>query len=93
MQRCWLVDVGSEAASVTVTVSMDMQPDGSVVASSLRMTGSRGGSGAAVETAFQAARRAILRCQGSEGYDLPQEKYQQWKQIEMTFNPDEMRLR
>ena len=34
-----------------------------------------------------------LRCQGSEGYDLPQEKYQQWKQIEMTYNPDEMRLR
>ncbi|APZ52142.1 TolA protein [Salipiger abyssi] len=92
VQRCWLVDVGSEAAGVTVTIGMDMEPTGQVVASSLRLLGSEGGSGAAAETAFQAARRAILRCQGN-GYDLPQEKYQQWKQIEMTFNPEQMRLR
>ena len=49
-------------------------------------------SAAAVQTAFQAARRAVLRCEKG-GYDLPAEKYEQWKEIEMTFNPDQMRLR
>ncbi|MBY6003240.1 cell envelope biogenesis protein TolA [Salipiger bermudensis] len=92
VQRCWIVDVGSEAASVTVTVGMEMEPSGRVVSSSLRLIGSEGGSAAAADTAFQAARRAILRCQG-DGYQLPQEKYEQWKRIEMTFNPDDMRLR
>lgn len=92
VQRCWIVDVGSEAASVTVTVGMDMESSGRVVSSSLRLIGSEGGSAAAAETAFQAARRAILRCQ-NDGYQLPQDKYDQWKTIEMTFNPDDMRLR
>ena len=92
VQRCWIVDVGSEAASVTVTVGMEMEPSGRVVSSSLRLIGSEGGSASAADTAFQAARRAILRCQG-DGYQLPQDKYDQWKQIEMTFNPDDMRLR
>lgn len=92
VQQCWVVDVGSQAANVSVTLGFDMDPDGTVIASSLRMVDASGGSGAAVETAFQAARRALLRCQKG-GYDLPTEKYEQWKEIEMTFNPAQMRLR
>ena len=84
--------MGSEAASVTVTVGMEMDPSGRVVSSSLRLIGSEGGSASAADTAFQAARRAIMRCQ-NDGYQLPQDKYDQWKTIEMTFNPDDMRLR
>jgi hypothetical protein len=94
VQDCWVVDVGSQAANVTVTLSMQMDRNGHVVASSLRLLSSSGGSGAAVETAFQAARRAVLRCdQMKGGYDLPIEKYDRWKEIEMTFNPEMMRLR
>ncbi|MBE9637299.1 cell envelope biogenesis protein TolA [Salipiger mangrovisoli] len=92
VQKCWVVDVGSQAANVTVTVSMDMEPGGRVVSSSLRMVGSSGGDAASAETAFQNARRAILRCQ-ADGYPLPADKYDQWKTIEMTFNPEQMRLR
>ncbi|MDO7707324.1 MAG: energy transducer TonB, partial [Loktanella sp.] len=44
------------------------------------------------EIAFQAARRAILRCQ-SGGYQLPADKYDQWKEVEITFDPSGMRLR
>lgn len=94
VQDCWVVDVGSQAANVTVTLSMQMDRNGHVVASSLRLLSFSGGSGAAVETAFQAARRAVLRCdQMKGGYDLPIEKYDRWKEIEMTFNPEMMRLR
>ena len=51
-----------------------------------------GGSAASAKQAFEAARRAIIRC-GSSGYDLPEDKYGQWKEIEMTFNPERMRIK
>ena len=47
-------------------------------------------SEAAAERVYETARRAILRC-GAEGYPLPVEKYEQWREIEMTFNPERMR--
>ncbi|MBT54206.1 MAG: cell envelope biogenesis protein TolA [Mameliella sp.] len=93
VQACWVVDVGSEAANITVTVGFEMEQDGRVVQSSLKMLNASQGSAAAVQTAFQVARRAVLRCQGAEGYALPAEKYDQWREIEMTFNPATMRLR
>jgi len=92
VQRCWVVDVGSEAASVTVVVGMSLNRDGTVADGSLRLLEGSGGSDSAVQTAFQVARRAILRC-GASGFDLPVEKYDQWRNIEMTFNPEGMRLR
>ena len=92
VQACWVVDVGSQAANVTVTLAMEMDRDGKVVPGTLEMIDATGGDGAAVQTAFQAARRAVLRCQG-QGYDLPAEKYEQWRELEIVFNPAEMRLR
>jgi hypothetical protein len=92
VQECWVVDVGSESANVSVTVGMRMSPEGRVVDGTLQMLEASGGSEAAVRSAFQSARRAILRCQ-RDGYDLPPEKYARWQEIEMVFNPEEMRLR
>ncbi|WP_231704040.1 energy transducer TonB [Cochlodiniinecator piscidefendens] len=92
VSQCWNVDVGSTAANVTVVVGMSMNRDATVVSNSLRLVSSEGGSGRAVDTAFQAARRAIIRC-GARGYDLPIEKYEQWRDIEITFNPERMRTR
>jgi len=92
VQNCWVVDVGSQAANVMVVIGMSMDLRGKVVPDSLRLVSSTGGNGVARETAFQSARRAVLRCQ-KEGYDLPDDKYEQWKEIEMTFNPKDMRIR
>jgi hypothetical protein len=33
-----------------------------------------------------------LRC-GANGYGLPVESYDHWRQVEISFNPDGMRLR
>ncbi|HBS51001.1 MAG TPA: cell envelope biogenesis protein TolA, partial [Rhodobacteraceae bacterium] len=92
VQECWVVDVGSAAAQVTVTLAMRMTPQGKVEGDSLRLIASEGGDSRAAEVAFQAARRAVLRCQsqGRDGYDLPPEKYEHWRDIEMTFNPERM---
>lgn len=91
VQDCWFVDVGSQAANVTVTVGFDLERSGRV-SGAIRMIAADGGDARAIETAFQSARRAILRCQG-DGYALPPEKFDQWKSVEMTFNPESMRIR
>jgi hypothetical protein len=86
VSRCWNVGaLGTDAMQVVVTVGMDMSRDGAP--SNLRLLTHTGGSAAAAEQAYDTARRAILRC---APFDLPQERYAQWRQIEMTFNPAEM---
>lgn len=90
---CWNVDPGAEWARVTVTVGFDLGQDGKVVGNTVRLLSSTGGTAAQAETAYQTARRAILRCQGSGGYDLPADKYDHWKEVEITFDPTGMRLR
>jgi hypothetical protein len=89
VSRCWnIAALSTESAQVTVIVGMEMSLDG--VPSNLRMVSYSGGTEAAAQQAYETARRAVLRCQP---YSLPAEKYDQWRTIEMTFNPDEMRRR
>ncbi|MEX0285017.1 MAG: energy transducer TonB [Paracoccaceae bacterium] len=93
VSNCWNVgSLSTEALNTTVIVGVKMTEDAKPIASSIRLISSFGGSEAAANQAFQAARRAILRC-GARGYALPVEKYGQWRDIEMTFNPERMRIR
>lgn len=92
VSNCWVVDVGSQAANVTVTVGVSMNRDGTVVGNEVRRISATGGDETAQRSAYEQARRAILRCQRS-GYPLPVEKYDQWREIEMVFNPEGMRLK
>ncbi|MDA7551413.1 energy transducer TonB [Rhodobacteraceae bacterium] len=87
VQACWIVDEGSLVSNVTVTVAVSMTPEGKVKGGSLRLISGEGGSDRAKKIAFEAARRAILRCQ-KKGYDLPKEKYEHWREIEIIFDPE-----
>lgn len=90
VNRCWNVDPGSVAARVTVEVGFSLDRSGRVDGD-VRLLGSDGEQ-SATNIAFEAARRAILRCQSS-GYQLPPDKYDQWKDVVITFDPSGMRLR
>jgi hypothetical protein len=93
VSACWNVgSLSSEALQTTVVVSVAMNPDGTPIIGSISLNGSSGGSNAAAKQAFEAARRAIIRC-GARGYQLPADKYGQWQNIEMTFNPEKMRVK
>ena len=93
VSRCWNTgSLSTDALQVTVEVGVTMNSDGTPDVNSIRQLSATGGSGRAVETAFQAARRAIIRC-GARGFELPVEKYDQWREIEMTFNPERMRIK
>ncbi len=93
VSKCWNVgSLSSAALATTVVVAVSMSEDGKPVMASIRMLSSSGGSDASAAQAFGAARRAIIRC-GAKGYNLPADKYGQWRDIEMTFNPERMRIR
>lgn len=93
VQQCWNVgSLSSAALETTVVVAVSLAQDGKPVGSSIRQIGSEGGTTTSVKQAFETARRAIIRC-GAKGFQLPSDKYEQWKDIEMTFNPERMRIK
>ncbi len=91
VSSCWVVDPGARSAGVKVTVSFSLDQSGKPVGD-VRQVGAVGGDAATQRAAYDAARRAILRC-GARGFPLPVEKYSQWSNIEMTFNPEGMQFR
>ena len=93
VQQCWNVGALSmEALRTTVTVAVSVGQDGVPDAGSIALIDSNGESDTATRQAFEAARRAIIRC-GARGFPLPAEKFEQWKNMELVFDPNGMRMR
>jgi hypothetical protein len=93
IQKCWNVGaLGTDALRVSVVVAFTMDRDGKPQGSSIRMIGAEGGTGDAVKRAYETARRAIIRC-GAKGYGLPIDKYDQWQEVEVTFNATRKQIR
>ncbi|EPX80768.1 hypothetical protein [Litoreibacter arenae] len=93
IQRCWNVGaLGTDALAVSVVVGFQMDQSAKPVVSSINLISSTGGSGSAVDRAYEAARRAIIRC-GVEGYNLPLDKYDQWREVEVSFNATKKEIR
>ncbi|MGK7752363.1 MULTISPECIES: hypothetical protein [unclassified Roseovarius] len=74
---CW----NPSAGGTVVTVAFGVNRKGTVVDDGLRSI-PREVSGT---TSFTAARRAILVC-GQTGFDLPRNRYDAWRETEMTFD-------
>ena len=76
VSKCWNVgSLSTDALQTVVVVGFSLTQDGKIVGGSLRMIDSSGGSQpASAKQAYEAARRAILRC-GAKGYTLPADKY------------------
>jgi hypothetical protein len=93
VKQCWNVgSLSTDALQTTVVVAFEMTQDAKPVTSSINMLSSSGGTSSSARQAYDAARRAIIRC-GTKGYDLPVDKYDQWREVEITFNPENMRIK
>jgi hypothetical protein len=93
VQQCWNTGSMSTAAQRTkVTVGVSMNQDGTPIVGSIKLLGSSGGTAASAEQAFQTARRAIIIC-GKSGFQLPVEKFDAWRDIEIGFDPEKMRFK
>ena len=92
ISACWNTgSLSSDALRTSVEVEFEISREGKLKPSSIKLASSSSSSENATKQAFEAARRAILRC-GARGFDLPVENYAHWKSIIMTFDPVEMRL-
>lgn len=93
VKGCWNVSsLSTDALKTVVTIGVSMASDGKPDPGSIHMVGFEGGNDTAANVAFEAGRRAILRC-ARDGYPLPADKYDQWKEIEITFDPKKMRMK
>ena len=86
IQACWLRDPGSLAEDVKLTISMSLDRNGRVNASSIQIVEISGGDDDAQKVAFRRAKIAIISC-GKNGYKLPPDKYARWQEIEVVFDP------
>ena len=70
IRHCWNMGPLSDAARQTaVTVQFDLSADGRPEPDTIRPLDFSGGPIVAAEQAFEAAKRAIIRCSGPAGYD------------------------
>jgi hypothetical protein len=92
IQSCWNVgSLSAEALKVSIKVSVNLAENGMPDFSSISMVSHNGTNEAATTQAFEAARRAVIRC-GSDGFELPSDEYEQWKTITLEFDPERMRI-
>ncbi len=87
IQRCWNVPIGAEGIEdVVVEVSVAMNPDGSVLRARI-VDGSRLQGDSTYRVVAESARTAVLKCSPLR---MPAKKYEQWREMILTFNPKEM---
>ena len=85
LSGCWNVQAGSrDAASLIVSVRVDMNRDGTV--EQAKIVDSKAGGNRAIRVAEENALRAVLdpRCQP---FPFPQDQYKTWKTILLRFDP------
>jgi hypothetical protein len=93
VSKCWNVgSLSSEALRTVIVVGVAMNRDGTPNINSIQLLSHSGGSEEAAKRIFAVSRSAIIRC-GAKGFNLPGDKYSQWQDIEMTFNPEKMRFK
>ena len=87
--RCWIVPAGARGAKdLKVDIEMQLRPDGTVYKADIVDT-QRSRSDPFFRTAAESAQRAVLD-PSCNPLPLNPSKYEQWKSITMTFNPEDM---
>lgn len=89
VQRCWNLPAGlRDAQELKVTLAAELTVTGDVISGSIRLVEPNPVPDARYQSAFDAGRRALLRC--APYSNLPADKYGQWRNIEVVFNPEGM---
>lgn len=83
--------VSTDTMRTTIVVRVRFSPAG--MPESIDLIDSNGPSQAATDTAFSAARSAIIRAAREGGIPFPPGKYETWKVVDFVFDPNGMRFR
>lgn len=92
LRQCWMIGAtagAKDAATLVARVKIEFQPDGQVIRAYLAPDQmGRYNSDSFFRAAADSALRAVHKC--SPLKNLPPDKYNSWRQMEMTFNPADM---
>jgi len=83
--------VSTDTMRTTIVVRVRFSPAG--MPEDIQLIESDGPSQAATDTAFSAARSAIIRAAREGGIPFPPGKYETWKVVDFVFDPNGMRFR
>lgn len=87
-ERCWNPPAGArDARNLVVVVRVWLRPDGSLQREPVIVDNSNS-TDQFWRVAAESAVRAVRRCEPVRGLDP--EKYERWREIELTFNPRDM---
>lgn len=85
--KCWSPPVGApEAEKLVVVLQIRLNRDGSL-SGMPEYRDSEKLSDPYYRAAAESARRAVMQCQN---YDLPEDSYDQWRELTLRFDPTEM---
>ena len=88
IERCWSIPAGArDAQNLVVRIKIFLNTDGSL-SKAPEIVGGNQSDDPFYRTAAESARRAVLKCQPLK--NLPADKYANWREITLTFNPSEM---
>lgn len=91
--ECFSLGLGRQDISkADILVSFSLREDGKPIISSINFESFSGDDYMTASKLFDVARRAIIRC-GLNGYQLPNSKYNYWKNVEARFNLKGMSLK
>jgi outer membrane biosynthesis protein TonB len=89
IEPCWSPPIGArEAEDLSVKILVFVEPTGRVRRAEVIDSG-RMARNAFFEAAADSARRAVLNDRCNPLKDLPSDKYDLWRELELTFNPKE----
>ena len=89
IRKCWIVPAGVQGMKdLVVDIKMQISQDGTVTKADIVDT-SRYSRDEAFQMAAESARRAVLD-PACNPLPLPADKYDQWKDLELSFNPKDM---
>lgn len=89
LRKCWIVQAGAQnAKDLVVDVDVEIAPDGTVTKAKIS-DAKRAETDGFYRAAAESARRAVLdpKC---NPLPLPKDKYDQWKETTLSFNPKDM---
>jgi hypothetical protein len=87
--HCWSVPAGvKNAQNLVVTLRMQVAQDGTITRVELSGDKGRADTDPAFRAAAESARRAVQQC--SPLKNLSPEKYETWRDMELTFDPKDM---
>lgn len=89
IQACWIVPAGARyAEGLIVRLRIFLRPDGELARTPEVVDGDRINKDSHYRTAAEHAIRAVQKCVPLK--NLPPDKYERWRDIELTFDPREM---